>query len=239
MKGRCFDFQSMGAVDGPGLRCVIFAQGCPLRCAYCHNPESWEAGGGGEYSIEELADKAERLRPYIQKSGGVTLSGGEPLMQPSFAAALLKELKGRGFHTALDTSGAPGPGCAGEVLKYTDLVICDIKFPDEGRYKKYCRGSLAPVLGFLALTEKMGIPLWIRQVIVPGINDSEEDAARLGELARRFSNLEKIELLPFKKLCATKYEALGLEFSLKDSPECPAQLAAALQKTAEKRCEGA
>ncbi|MDO5116601.1 MAG: pyruvate formate-lyase-activating protein [Synergistaceae bacterium] len=234
MKGRIFGFQSLGAVDGPGLRCVIFAQGCPLRCAYCHNPESWEAEGGAESSIEELLQKTERLRPYIIKKGGVTLSGGEPLTQPAFSAALLRALRERGYHTALDTSGALGAERAEETLRHTDLVICDLKFTTEQNYLKYCGGSLSPVLSFLSLTEAMKIPLWIRQVIVPGINDNAADAERLGKLARRFANLEKIELLPFKKLCAAKYEKLGIDFPLKNHQECAAERLAPLQKIVEK-----
>ena len=128
MKGRISSFQSMGAVDGPGLRFVAFAQGCPLRCAYCHNPETWAADGGSEFTVEQLVEKAERVRPYIKK-GGFTLSGGEPLMQPEFAAGLFAALRRRGFHTALDTSGCFGAGAAvREVLRHTGLVICDVKF---------------------------------------------------------------------------------------------------------------
>ena len=235
MKGRICAFQSLGAVDGPGLRCVIFAQGCPLRCAYCHNPESWEAAGGEERSVSGLTARIERLRPYIAERGGVTPSGGEPLMQPEFAAALFHELKERGYHTALDSSGACGTRGAEAVLRYTDLVICDLKFTTEEGYSKYCGGSLAPVLEFLALTEAMRIPLWIRQVIVPGINDGEADIPRLREAARRFANLERIELLPFKRLCAVKYERLGIDFPLKDYPECSAERLAELQKVADLR----
>lgn len=232
MKGRVCGFQSMGAVDGPGLRCVVFAQGCPLRCAYCHNPESWAADGGYAVSVDELAAKIERLRPYIIKNGGVTLSGGEPLMQPDFAAALFRELKARGCHTALDTSGACGTRGAAEVLRCTDLVICDIKFTTEEDYARYCGGSLAPVMEFLALTAEMKKPLWLRQVIVPEINDGAAEAARLGELARGFANLERLELLPFRKICAAKYEKLGIAFPLKDYPECPAERIAELQRAA-------
>ncbi len=234
MKGRISGFQSLGAVDGPGVRCVIFAQGCPLRCAYCHNPETWAADGGAEVSVDELVRRAERLRPYIIEKGGVTLSGGEPLAQPDFAAALLRALQERGFHTALDTSGICGARGAAAVLRYTDLVICDMKFTTEEDYARYCGGSLAPVMEFLALAAEMRKPLWLRQVIIPGINDGVEDAARLGAMARRFANLERLELLPFRKLCAAKYEALGIDFPLRDYPECPAERLAELRRAAER-----
>lgn len=232
MKGRISSFQSMGAVDGPGIRSVIFMQGCPLRCAYCHNPETWEFGGGSEATVDELVRKVDRLRPYIIKKGGVTLSGGEPTAQPEFAAELLRAFKARGYHTALDTSGIYGAAHSEVVLRYTDLVICDIKFTTQEGYAKYCHGSLAPVLEFIALAAQMKIPLWVRQVIVPGINDTAQDAAALGALARTFPNLERIELLPFRKMCAVKYENLGIDFALKDYPECPNDRAAELQKIA-------
>ena len=217
MKGRISSFQSMGAVDGPGLRFVAFAQGCPLRCAYCHNPETWAADGGSEFTVEQLVEKAERVRPYI-KRGGFTLSGGEPLMQPEFAAELFAALRGRGFHTALDTSGCFGAGEAvREVLRHTGLVICDVKFARAGLFKKYCGGELSRTLDFIALTEEMRVPLWIRQVVVPSI---------------------KLELLPFRKLCMQKYEALGMDFPLRGVPECGADKLRELQEAAERERAG-
>lgn len=233
MKGRVAGFQSMGAVDGPGLRCVVFAQGCPLRCAYCHNPETWPFAGGEERGTDELVAKIERMHPYI-KNGGVTLSGGEPLAQPEFAAGLLAALRARGFHTALDTSGCRGADeASAEVLRHTDLAICDVKFTYEGLFHKYCGGELSRTLDFLALTAKMRVPLWVRQVIVPGFNDGPDDVRALARLARGFPNLEKIELLPFRKLCAAKYEKLGLKFPLAEVPECAAEKLAKLQKIAD------
>ena len=232
-KGRISAFQSMGAVDGPGLRCVIFMQGCPLRCAYCHNPETWPADGGSVLSVDELLKKIERIRPFI-KNGGVTLSGGEPLMQPEFAAELMMALQERGFHTALDTSGCFGAGKQAEaVLRHTNLVICDIKFTRTDYFRKYCGGELSRTLDFLALTAALAVPLWVRQVIVPGLNDTLEDVRDLAHIASSFPNLEKIELLPFRKLCLPKYQQLGIDFHLSDIPECKPELAAALQKEAD------
>ena len=231
--GRVSAFQSMGAVDGPGVRSVVFLQGCPLRCAYCHNPETWSAEGGIEASAGELLKKIERMRPFI-KNGGVTLSGGEPLAQAAFAAELMRSLRARGFHTALDTSGCTGASSAAEdVLRSTSLVICDIKFTREDYYKKYCGGELSRTLDFLALTEALCTPLWVRQVIVPGLNDTQEDVRELACLAASFSNLEKIELLPFRRLCLPKYQKLGIDFPFEKVPECKPEFAAELQKIAD------
>lgn len=224
MKGRINSFQSMGAVDGPGVRFVIFMQGCPLRCAYCHNPDTWSPEGGEEYDVEEVCRKILRFRPYFGESGGVTVSGGEPLLQREFVSGLFRRLKAEGIHTALDTSGIGfgagyGKGAA-EVLKYTDLVLCDLKFSTEEDYRKNCGGSLDTVLSFLELTERMRIPLWIRHVVVPGLTGSEENIKEIARIARQYSNLQKIELLPFKKLCTVKYDAMGLPFPLAGHSEC-------------------
>jgi len=229
MNGRISSFQSMGAVDGPGLRCAVFMQGCPLRCAYCHNPETWESRGGDEVAAETLVQKILRYKNYIQKTGGVTLSGGEPLLQWQFAAELLGRLKKNGIHTALDTSGIGDLAGAEEVLKVTDLVLCDIKFTDEADFKNYCGGELSQVYDFLGMTNSMNIPLWIRQVIVPGINDTAESVKRLKERAALYRP-EKIQLLPFRKLCEAKYESLGIEFRLKNVPECGKETIDSLRK---------
>lgn len=234
MKGRISSFQSMGAVDGPGLRSVLFMQGCPLRCAYCHNPETWPADGGTEITVDEAVRKFERMFPYIMKNGGATLSGGEPLMQPAFAAELFSRLRKLGCRTALDTSGVCLGG-AEEVLRFTDLVICDIKFTNERDFEKYCGGRLEATLSFLSMAARMDVPLWVRQVIVPGINDKEEDVLALKAAALEYPNLEKIELLPFRKLCIAKYDALGLSFPLSGLPECSAERLRQLQAIADVR----
>lgn len=212
MFGRIHSFQSLGAVDGPGLRFVVFFQGCSLRCVYCHNPDTWDFDGGTMFSIEEILAKVLRYKPYFGNNGGVTLSGGEPLQQAPFARALLKELKEKGIHTALDTSGIGPLEDARGVLEYTDLVICDLKFASEQDYLTYAGGDMKKVLAFLELTQEMRIPLWVRHVVVPGLNDSEKEIRAIAELARSFSNLEKLQLLPFQKMCKSKYDALGLGF---------------------------
>ena len=233
--GAINSFQSMGAVDGPGLRYVVFMQGCPLRCVYCHNPDTWSLGGSDirKYGVGEVCEKIMRFRPYFEgrgesgepgsraAAGGVTVSGGEPLLQWEFVLELFRRLKGEGIHTALDTSGIGGNfrGIR-ELLKYTDLVLCDLKFPTEEDYFRYCGGSLEEVLSFLKLTEERKVPLWIRHVVVPGLTDGKESLSRIARLAGQFSNLEKIELLPFRKLCAVKYDAMDIPFPLADSPEC-------------------
>lgn len=220
MKGRISAFQSMGAVDGPGVRCVVFMQGCPLRCVYCHNPETWEINGGEAAETEQLVRKILRYRSFINRGGGVTVSGGEPLMQAQFCRELFKRLKEEGIHTALDTSGIGNLEQAESVLEYTDLVLCDIKFTTEHDYKKYCGGSLRRVLDFLELVKKRNIPLWIRHVVVPGLTDTKQDAEAVRAIAANYPSLEKIELLPFRKICMSKYESLGIDFPLKDVPAC-------------------
>ncbi len=226
--GRIHSFQSLGAVDGPGLRAVVFMQGCPLRCAYCHNPDTWPADGGQETTPRALFDKILRYRPYFGKTGGVTVSGGEPLLQGRFVAELFRLLRGAGVHTALDTSGIGDPAIAHTILAHTSLVLCDLKFTTEEDYARYSGGSLRAVLAFLQLTEELRVPLWIRHVVVPGLTDGEAHIRALAGLVRRFTNLEKLELLPFQTLCQSKYDALGIPFPLKGVPPCPEQTIRAL-----------
>lgn len=218
-KGIIKQFQSMGTLDGPGLRYVIFMQGCPLRCVYCHNPETWETNGQ-EYTVDDIMDRILRCKSYIWKNGGVTVSGGEPLMQSSFLIDLFRRLKKEGICTGLDTSGSILPKELDELLEFTDIVICDLKFSSKEDYIKYTGGDMDKVLKFLKMTEEKDIPLWIRHVVVPGITDSEENIRRIKKIAISFSNLEKIELLPFRKLCLPKYETMGLDFPLKETEEC-------------------
>lgn len=218
-KGRINQFQSLGTVDGPGLRYVVFMQGCPLRCVYCHNPETWDSAGGKIYTVDEVLDKILRCRAYLS-SGGVTVSGGEPLLQTAFVTELFTRLRQEGLHTALDTSGIGPSACAEALLSVTDLVLCDLKFATTADYRTYTGGKLEQVLEFLALTEKLGIPLWIRHVAVPGLTADPAYIREIRRLAGSFSNLEKLELLPFRKLCTAKYEALGIPFPLSDTPEC-------------------
>lgn len=217
--GRIHSIQSLGAVDGPGLRCTLFLQGCPLRCAYCHNPDTWDFTVGVKYTPEQAAAKALRFRPYFGKKGGVTATGGEPLAQPEFVTELFSLLRREGVHTALDTSGICDLSRAEEVLRCTDLVLADLKFLTAEDYRAYCGADFERVLDFLALTERMSVPLWIRHVVVPGLTDGEQHIRRVAQAARRYSNLQKIELLPFRKLCLEKYRALDIPFPLESTPE--------------------
>ncbi len=214
MTGYVHALQSLGAVDGPGLRYVVFLQGCPLRCVYCHNPDTWQTVGGTPYSVEELTAKILRCKPYFQNGGGVTVSGGEPLLQAEFVAELFEKLHHNGIHTALDTAGAAGMTAAEAVLRHTDLVLMDLKFTNNEDYVRHTGGTLHMAEQFLALTTQMQVPLWLRHVVIPGINDTVEDLQKVQEMAAQYPNLEKIEWLPFHNLCAEKYHALHLPFPL-------------------------
>lgn len=218
MTGNIHSIQSLGAVDGPGVRCVVFMQGCPLRCIYCHNPDTWSVQGGTSTDSETLAQRVLRFRPYWKNGGGVTVSGGEPLMQADFVAELFARLHEEGVHTALDTSGVGDIASAQRVLRHTNLVICDIKFLTGADYRRYCRADMDRVEEFLQLTVRMNVPLWVRHVVVPGLTDAPEHIARVRDKAMSLPNLEKLEFLPFHKLCMEKYERMGIEFPLKDTP---------------------
>ena len=218
MTGNIHSIQSLGAVDGPGVRCVVFMQGCPLRCAYCHNPDTWSPEGGTPTTVDELARRVLRFRPYWKNGGGVTVSGGEPLLQADFVAEVFERLHQEGVHTALDTSGVGRLDAAERVLKNTDLVLCDIKFLTSEDYRRYCRADMANVEGFLSLTAEKNVPLWIRHVVVPGLTDAPEHLRRVKAKAQSYPNFEKLEFLPFHKLCMEKYERMGIEFPLKDVP---------------------
>ena len=231
--GYVHSFESLGAVDGPGLRFVVFLQGCPLRCAYCHNPDTWAFGQGQPYTPEQAAQKALRYAPYWKGGGGVTLSGGEPLMQAGFGAEFFRLLREQGVHTALDTSCMGALSDARAVLAQTSLVLADVKFLSEADYKKYTGGSFEQVQAFLRLAEQMGVPAWVRHVVVPGLTDAPAHIRALGEFTRGFANVQKIELLPFRKLCLPKYEQMGIPFPLRDTPEASEQGVAQLQKLLE------
>lgn len=213
--GRIHSFESMGLVDGPGIRTVVFMQGCALRCAYCHNPDTWAFAGGLEMTPQELVRKISRFKPYFKDGGGVTFSGGDPLMQPEFLVEALKLCKDAGIHTAIDTAGY-GKGEYNEILKYTDLVLLDIKHIDDEGYKSLTGASKTGFDTFLQAVQKSGTKLWIRHVVVPGITDAEEHIKKLAEMIREIKNIEKIELLPYHTLGVDKYKKLGIEYKLED-----------------------
>ena len=214
MKGRVHSIQSLGAVDGPGVRYVVFLQGCPLRCAYCHNPDTWDFSGGQEREAAELVQEICRYKMYFGDKGGVTVSGGEPLLQPAFVAELFRLLHGEGIHTALDTSGVGNLEAARRVLEHTDLILGDLKFATPEEYKTHCKADMEKILSFYRLAAELNVPLWVRHVVVPGLNDNLEDLRAIKALAESFPNLEKIEWLPFHNLCLEKYQQMGIPFPL-------------------------
>ena len=217
--GRIHSFQSLGTVDGPGVRSVIFMQGCPLRCVCCHNPETWDFNGGEEMNVDALVNKVLRYKTYYGNNGGVTVSGGEPLMQAEFLVELFKKLKNYGIHTALDTSGCVLNDTVKELLKYTDVVLLDFKYTNSDDYLKYTRMEMNRAKEFLNYLEENHKRTWIRYVVIPNLNDGKVSFEKLFELENQYSCIEKIELLPFRKLCLEKYDEMGIDFPLKDTPE--------------------
>ena len=228
MKGKVHSLQSMGTVDGPGVRFVVFLQGCPLRCAYCHNPDTWMLDGGTEYTAQDLLEKIQRYRPYFGTQGGVTVSGGEALLQADFVAELFALCKENGIHTTLDTSGCIWNPSVEKLLSVTDLVLLDIKMTTDVQYKEFVGCSLQQPMEFLEQLYQRRIPVWIRQVIVQGFNDTEENISMLRTLLAPYHNIQKIELLPFRKLCKEKYDEMGIPFRFDSYPETPQAVVEAL-----------
>lgn len=212
MQGFISSCEPMGLVDGPGLRYVVFMQGCKLRCLYCHNPETWKMNGGQKTSSDELLNKILRYKNYYTK-GGVTFSGGEPLMQKEFLIDILKKCQENNLHTAIDTAGV-GIGDYEEILKYTDLVILDIKAIEEKEYQKITGSNMQEFNKFLQVVIKMQKKLWLRSVIVPGINDTKEYVLKLKEYIKSIPNVEKIELLPYHLYGVDKYKELNIKYPL-------------------------
>lgn len=212
--GKIHSIESMGLVDGPGIRVVVFFQGCALRCKFCHNPDTWSLNGGEEYTPEQLVRKIERFKPYFEKSGGgVTFSGGDPLRQPEFLLEVLKLCKKKDINTCIDTAGY-GFGKYDEILKYTDLVLFDIKHITREGYKNITSMEIDESLKFLEAMKKNDTKIWIRHVIVPRITDEEEHLKQLKEFIDKIPNVEKVELLPYHLLGVNKYEGLGIKYPL-------------------------
>jgi pyruvate formate-lyase 1-activating enzyme len=213
-KGSISSIETLGLLDGPGIRVVVFLNGCLLRCKYCHNPEMWKIKDYN-YTKEELVKKILRYKPYFNDQGGVTFSGGEPLLQSEFLLEVIKDLKKEHIHVALDTSGVSNK-LSEEILKLVDLVIFDVKHIDDSGYKELTGLDIEESLKFIELCNKLEKKLWIRQVIIPEVNDNKEYIKGLHEFLKKIKGIEKVEFLPYHKLAINKYEKLGITDPYKD-----------------------
>lgn len=218
--GYIHSIETMGLVDGPNIRVVIFMQGCPLRCAFCHNPDTWKSISKLKMNASVVVDEIRKYRPYIEMGGGVTFSGGEPLLQSKFLLDMLKLCKKAGIHTCIDTSGTGySKKYLNEILKYTDLVILDIKAIEPKSYKKITKRTMDMFNYFVEKLNNSNTKVWLRNVIVPTINDNEEYILKLKEYIKQFKNVEKVELLPYHTMGIEKYKKLKLRYRLKDISE--------------------
>lgn len=218
MQGRINSFQSLGTLDGPGVRFVAFLAGCNLRCSCCHNPETHNILGGKLFSAEQVVERAIKYKEYFGKDGGITLSGGEPLVQAEFAKEIFALAKAQGLNTCLDTSGSILNENVLELLTVTDRVLLDIKYTNDEHYRRYVGCSYSDVLEFLKVLNDRNIKTTIRQVIIPTKNDDEQNIFNLNAIIKAHPCIDKVELLPFKKICQTKYDNLGITFPFKDLP---------------------
>lgn len=210
-------FETFGTVDGPGIRFVIFLQGCHLQCKYCHNRDTWDINGGTYKSLDEIYNRILHYKNYICPKGGVTVTGGEPLLQAKFLLELFKKLKQAGIHTCVDTSGMfPLTKDIKNVLNFTDLVLLDIKHIDDKKCKDLVGHSNKLELAFAKYLSENNIPVWIRQVLIPGYTDDENDLIKLKEFISHLNNVERVELLPYHNMGAFKWTDLGFDYPLKD-----------------------
>ncbi len=216
MIGKIHSQQSLGASDGPGIRYVVFMQGCNLRCSCCHNPDTWSMSGGTEIGVDEILENALRYKPYFGDDGGITISGGEALLQAKFVRKVFEKCRKKGIHTCLDTAGNIINDEVVKLLKVTDYILLDIKYNTEELYKRYVGCSLSSVLKFLDLISNMEIKTLIRCVIIPNKNDNAEMIKYLCSIKEKYKNIVGIELLPFNNICTTKYEHMGIPFPFKD-----------------------
>lgn len=222
LKGHIHSLESFGTVDGPGTRYVIFFQGCPMRCRYCHNPDTWKMNGGKEMTADEILEKMEDVREFI-RNGGITATGGEPLMQIDFLTELFRKAKEEhGFHTCLDTSGITFTKAAvskyDELMKYTDLVMLDIKHIDPQRHIWLTSQKIDNVLEFAKYLSDKGVTVWIRHVLVPGITLDDDYLYKLGRFIANIKTLRALDVLPYHDMGKAKYKALGLDYPLEDTP---------------------
>ncbi len=220
LKGKIHSLETMGSVDGPGIRYLIFLKGCPMRCQYCHNPDTWARDDYDIYTADELLDRAERYREYWGSEGGITVSGGEPLVQMDFLTELLRKAKERGMNTTIDTAGSlftreePFFGRFQELMKYTDLLLLDIKHIDSERHKILTGRDNENILDLFRYLDETGKPIWIRHVLVPGVNDADEYLERTDAFIRSLHNVKRVEILPYHTLGTFKWKELGLDYAL-------------------------
>ena len=218
-KGFIHSIQSLGTVDGPGVRFVVFLQGCNLRCGCCHNPDTWQLNSGTQYTAQQIADRATNYKNYFGSLGGITLSGGEPLLQAEFAYEVFSLCKQNGINTCLDTSGSILNEQVKQLLTVTDRVLLDIKYTNSSDYQEYVGCKLDKPLEFLAYLSEQKIPTTMRQVIIPTLTDNPENIKKLKQIADGYPVVDKIELLPFRKICQTKYDSMKIDFRFGDLPE--------------------
>ena len=218
--GNIHSLESCGTVDGPGVRFVVFTQGCPLRCKYCHNPDSWGVGVNKNFSVLEILEKYNGVKEFCK--GGITVTGGEPLMQIDFVTALFKAAKEQGIHTALDTSGVlfnrANTTKIDELLKYTDLVLLDIKHFDNEEHKKLTGLPNVNILDFAKYLSETGKPMWVRHVVVPEITFNAEYLKQLGNFLAQLKNIKALDVLPYHDMAVPKYENLGIDYPLAGVP---------------------
>ena len=213
-RGFIHSYESMGLVDGPGIRFVVFLQGCGLRCSFCHNPDTWNMMDGKEITSEDLFEKIKRFKPYFETSGGgVTFSGGEPLMQPDFLIEMLTLCKNEGIHTAVDTAGV-GRGDVDKIISLTDLVMLDVKHLDKEEYRDLTGHGMSVFNEFAEKLRLSKAEVWLRAVIIPTINNNYQYINNLVEYANTFPNIKKVELLPYHTLGVNKYKELGINYKL-------------------------
>ncbi|MDO4617927.1 MAG: pyruvate formate-lyase-activating protein [Clostridia bacterium] len=219
-KGRIHSIESFGTVDGPGVRFVVFMQGCPLRCLYCHNPDTWDFAGGTEMTTDEILEKYESVKSFI--TGGLTVTGGEPLGQMEFVLELFKKAKEKGIHTCIDTSGAyfneERKNDFSALLKVTDLVMLDIKHIKNPEHKSLTGMENENIKAFAHFVADNNVEIWIRHVVVPGITDKKEDLYELGKFIAHLKTLKALDVLPYHDMGKAKYKALGIDYPLKDTP---------------------
>ncbi|MGM9681735.1 MAG: pyruvate formate-lyase-activating protein [Eubacteriales bacterium] len=221
MIGKIHSVETFGTVDGPGVRFVVFFQGCPMRCLYCHNPDTWELPDGRDADSADLIARLLRNRPFYQ-TGGITATGGEPMLQMAFLTDLFARAKENGIHTCLDTSGICFDKDRREesdrLMEVTDLVMLDIKHTDREGHLHLTGRDPAPIRQFGDYLTAMGKPVWIRHVVVPGITDDEEELTALGLWLKAHPNVEKLELLPYHTMGRVKYQKMGMDYPLGDTP---------------------